>query len=59
MKERILNRPHLPVEQFINVLVTPNEVAWLDFLRLISKDTDPAITLARVQALQRLFRDVR
>lgn len=34
--------------------LTPNERAWLRFLRDISNDTDPGITLRRVQLLRRL-----
>ena len=37
--------------------VTENERAWVGFLRLITQDTDPAPTLARVQALRRVFSD--
>ena len=32
--------------------LTENERAWVGFLRLITQDTDPAPTLARVQALR-------
>lgn len=35
--------------------LTPNELAWIEFLRLASNDSDPGPTLARVQGLQRLF----
>lgn len=35
--------------------LTENERAWVGFLRLITQDTDPAPTLARVQALRCLF----
>jgi hypothetical protein len=37
--------------------LTENERAWLGFLRLITKDADPAPTLARVQALRSVFSD--
>ena len=35
--------------------LTANEHAWIEFIRLISSDSDPRPTLARVQALRRLF----
>lgn len=34
--------------------LTPNERAWLRFLRDVSNDSDPGITLRRVQLLRRL-----
>ena len=37
--------------------LTENERAWVGFLRLITQDKDPAPTLARVQALRRVFSD--
>lgn len=35
--------------------ITPNELAWIEFLRLASGDTDPAPTLDRVQRLRQMF----
>ncbi len=35
--------------------LTENERAWVGFLRLITSDTDPAPTLARVQAMRCVF----
>jgi hypothetical protein len=35
--------------------LTENERAWVGFMRLISNDTDPAPTLARVQAMRGVF----
>jgi hypothetical protein len=32
--------------------LTDNERAWVGFIRLISNDTDPAPTLARVQGVR-------
>jgi hypothetical protein len=37
--------------------LTENERAWVGFLRLVTHDTDPAPTLARVQALRCVFSD--
>jgi hypothetical protein len=37
-----------------NVNLTENEWAWLEFLRLISLGSDPAVTLRRVQLLRRI-----
>jgi hypothetical protein len=34
--------------------LTENERAWLEFLRMISLDRDPAPTLRRVQLLRRI-----
>lgn len=34
--------------------LTDNECAWLEFLRMISLDRDPAPTLRRVQLLRRI-----
>jgi hypothetical protein len=39
--------------------ITENERAWVGFLRLITQDTDPAPTLAGVQALRCVFSDCR
>ncbi len=35
--------------------LTQNERAWIGFLRLISNDTDPAPTVAKVQGMRFLF----
>lgn len=35
--------------------LTPNELAWIEFIRLTSNDSDPRPTLVGVQALRRLF----
>jgi hypothetical protein len=35
--------------------LTPNERAWLEFLRLISNGRDPAPTLRRVQLFRRIL----
>ena len=40
------------MEQVENI--TENERAWLQFLRMISLDRDPAPTLRRVQLLRRI-----
>lgn len=37
--------------------ISPNELAWIEFIRLASGDTDPPPTLMRVQALRRLLQD--
>lgn len=37
--------------------LTGNERAWIGFLRLLSGDTDPVPTLARVQALRQALRE--
>lgn len=34
--------------------LTPNELAWLRFLREVSYDSDPGPTLHRVQLLRRI-----
>ena len=34
------------------VLLTKNEVGWIEFIRLLSDDRDPVPTLAAVQALR-------
>jgi hypothetical protein len=36
--------------------LTANELAWVDFLRLISDGSDPGLTLRRVQLLRRVLR---
>jgi hypothetical protein len=48
---------HAPASIFHPELedLTENERAWIGFLRLITQDTDPAPTLARVQALRCVF----
>lgn len=35
--------------------LSANEIAWVEFLRLCSRNTDPAPTLTRIQALRRMF----
>lgn len=35
--------------------ITPSERFWLETIRLASRDTDPAPTLARVQKLRLIF----
>lgn len=40
----------------LDIAITPNEIAWIEFIRLASRDTDPAPTLGRVQRLQQIFR---
>lgn len=35
--------------------LTANELAWVDFLRLISNGSDPGPTLRRVQLLRRVL----
>ena len=35
--------------------LTPNERAWIEFIRVISNGTDPRITPARVRALRELL----
>lgn len=37
------------------VSLTVNEWAWIDFIRLISYDSDPAPTLHRIQKLIEIF----
>ena len=46
-----------PVSSFLSELedLTENERAWVGFLRLITQDSDPAPTLALVQALRRVI----
>lgn len=39
--------------------LTENERAWVGFLRLIADDTDPAPTLARVQALRMALTQIK
>ncbi|ESZ11893.1 hypothetical protein X737_28980 [Mesorhizobium sp. L48C026A00] len=35
--------------------VTPNERAWIEFIRLASGDTDPPPTLSQIQKLRQIF----
>lgn len=35
--------------------LTPNERAWIEFIRIISNGTDPKITPSRVRALRELL----
>ncbi len=46
-----------PASIFTPILqdLTENERAWIGFLRLITNDTDPAPTLARVQTMRCVF----
>lgn len=37
--------------------ITPNEIAWIEFIRLASGDTDPSPTLSRVQTLRQIFQE--
>lgn len=43
----------LPSELSISL----NERAWIDFLRVVSRDSDPALTLRLVQAMRRVVED--
>jgi len=36
--------------------LTPNEAAWIEYLRLESRDTDPQLTLAGVHAIRAVLR---
>lgn len=36
------------IEQIFGTVVTRKEVAWIEFIRLCSRDADPAPTLQRV-----------
>lgn len=45
-----ISRPICPLE------LTENERAWIEFIRLVSRDQDPKPTLERVQQLQKMFR---
>lgn len=51
MSDRMIPSVFMPEIQHL----TEHERAWIGFLRLISNDTDPAPTLARVQALRQVF----
>lgn len=35
--------------------ITANEMEWVEFLRLLSRETDPRLTLAAVQMLRRVL----
>ncbi|TJW51947.1 MAG: hypothetical protein E5X65_20670 [Mesorhizobium sp.] len=35
--------------------ITPNEIEWIEFIRLASGGTDPQPTLSRVQRLRQIF----
>ena len=35
--------------------ITANEKAWVEFLRMISRDSDPPVTLQAVQVLRRVL----
>lgn len=37
------------------ITLSANELAWVEFIRMISNGTDPGVTLSRIQALRRLF----
>ncbi|MFI0849673.1 hypothetical protein [Mesorhizobium sp. IMUNJ 23232] len=50
-KPRNHARPIHPLE------LTENERAWIEFIRLASRDSDPNPTLERVQQLQKMFRN--
>jgi hypothetical protein len=43
----------------LNRPITSNERAWIDFLRLVSDDSDPAPTLERIQKLRLIFAKTR
>ena len=45
---------NLPSSELMPLIadLSENEKAWIGFIRLISKDTDPAPTLARVQGVR-------
>lgn len=37
--------------------ISQNEKAWIDFLRLVSSDSDPVLALRCVQTMRRLIED--
>jgi hypothetical protein len=45
---------NLPSSELMPLIadLTENERAWIGFIRLLSNDTDPAPTLARVQGVR-------
>jgi hypothetical protein len=51
---RVVEGFRLPSQQPIS----KNELDWIEFLRLVSRDTDPPIMLARIQALRALLEKV-
>lgn len=52
-KENAIPQERQVKDRLVTVAVSPNELAWLEFLRLLMEDDLPAPTLARVQALRR------
>lgn len=53
---------HRPDEPILTVIrrrpelhLTENERAWVEFIRIIARDGDPAPTLARVQRLREIL----
>lgn len=48
-----LSAPHPPLPS----LLSPNECTWIQFLRLLSRDGDPPVTLRAVQALRHALSD--
>ena len=51
-KRRIVNDITTPADH----PVTANELKWIEFIRIISGDTDPTVTSEAVQVLQKYFR---
>ena len=49
----VFTAPRSPVESWNDL--SKNEQAWVEFLRVISGGSDPAITLQRVRALRQLL----
>jgi hypothetical protein len=55
MTTRIFRRGGHDASNWSVMGVTHNERAWIEFIRLISDDTDPAPTLARIQRLRQIL----
>ena len=53
MTDSMFTTPRHPLERWEEL--TQNEMAWIEFIRVISNGRDPSITLKRVQVLRELL----
>lgn len=53
MDDTVFTTPTAPAGQWDQL--TPNEQAWIEFIRVISCGSDPRITTKRIRALRALL----
>lgn len=55
MNTRCFECPKCGNQLFAGRVITENEYDWIEFIRLISRNSDPRVTLKRVQVTRRIL----